>query len=118
MRVNVVTHLGKVHPNIGRASKGLTHALTQQVVKDSNFYAPEDLGYAGGLKGSAITTSDFNGGKVIWQKVYARRLYYGVTFNFSKDKNPRAQAMWFDKAKAVHFSEWMSLVDSGIKKGL
>ena len=32
--------------------------------------------------------------KVTYEQEYARRMYYGTNFNFSKEKNPNATAYW------------------------
>ena len=73
--------------------------LTNEFIKDANYYAPMDKGI---LRSSAIINSIFRKGLAIWKTPYARRLFYGITFNFSKDSNPNARAMWGDEAERVH----------------
>lgn len=116
MKAIVKVNISSIVPKISNATEKVTHIVTQQVLKDSNFYAPEDRGYAGGLIGSGVDHVDVKTGKITWAKPYARRLYKGVTFNFSKDKNPNAQAMWYDKAKSVHLNDWVQVAKKGFEQ--
>lgn len=104
---------GSIPDKLDRAGKDGQHALDQQVLKDSNSFAPEDEGT---LIESAIRSSEPGSGKIIWDTPYARRLYYNPGYNFSKDKNPRAQGLWFEAAKAQHGSEWEQVVADAYRK--
>lgn len=79
--------------------------LNQQVIKDSNYYCPEDTG---NLQDSAIIGS--NDGEVIWDSEYARRQYYEDN-NKSKDRNPNASMKWFEVAKAKLKDTWIRLAN-------
>ncbi|MGF3141258.1 minor capsid protein [Facklamia sp. P13064] len=81
--------------------------LTEQIVKDSNEYVPM---LEGVLKGSALSNSDYKNGIAVWQTPYARRLYYNPQFNFSKDANPKAGGLWFERAKSNHLKEWQDII--------
>ena len=104
--------------------------LDMQVLKDSNYYAPMDTG---NLQASAITGTYFEHptkaltipilqsgqmsvtagkGKVVWNTPYAKKMYYGVGYNFSKDSNPNAQAKWFEKAKATKMGNWRKILNA------
>lgn len=87
-------------------------ALDNQIVKDSNYFVPEDTG---NLQGSALLASPIGEGKIIWNTPYARRLYYNPQYKFSKDKNPHAQGLWFEAAKQSHKSNWIKLVNDIMK---
>lgn len=114
-RIRVKVDTKRIRPKIGKAAHSAVGIVTQQVVKDGNLYAPQDTGE---LHRSGIRHSDFKKGKAIWSTPYARRLYYGTRFKFSKDKNPRAQALWAKKAKAVHSREWTKVAQKAVEKGL
>lgn len=87
--------------------------LDQQIVKDSNNYAP----FADGLLiGSALIASEFGKGKLIWDTPYSRKLYWNPQYNFSTDKNPQAGGMWFERARSAHLSEWIALAKSEVNK--
>lgn len=83
-----------------------TAALCQQILKDSNFYCPLDVGT---LQASALISSDSDRGIITWETPYAAKLYYGLDFNFDVSSNPNAQAMWFHKGKDVHLNEWITV---------
>lgn len=88
-----------------RGSKAI-FAVAQQVLKDSNYYAPQKTGV---LHRSGIIHTTGTKAVVEWGVPYAKRLYYGDRFNFSKEKNPMAQSRWFDKAKEMKMNEWAAI---------
>lgn len=102
--------------NINSVSSRIANALAEtqkildvQVLKDSNYYAPEDQGE---LQRSGDRLTIPGSGKVIWDTPYARPLYYGTSFNFSKDKNANAGPLWFEKGKSVHLSNWIQVAQN------
>jgi hypothetical protein len=113
--VGVKVDTKKIAPKIKKASHLGLFALTQQVVKDSNLYVPMDTG---NLMQSSLRASRFGDGKVVWDTPYARRLYYNPQFHFSKDVNPRAQGLWFEKAKSVHKKQWSKIAEKAVKNKL
>lgn len=78
--------------------------LSEQVLKDSNFYARMDTG---AMIDSSQTASDFDAGKLVWDTPYARKVYY--TGSPSKDRNPNASLMWAHKAKDAKNKDWQKL---------
>lgn len=104
--------IANIAPELKQKAKRAQFLLDSQVLKDSNFYAPQDTGT---LIASGITASPLGEGKVVWNTPYARRLYYNPQYNFSKDKNPNARGLWFEAAKTAHKSQWESLVKNAMK---
>ncbi|WP_028776126.1 minor capsid protein [Shimazuella kribbensis] len=100
--------LGKIPPKFRKLGKEGQVLLDQEVLKDSNYYAPQDIG---NLIQSGIRNTVFGSGKVIWNTVYARRLYYNPQYNFSKDKNPNADGLWFRRAKSYKLKKWIDQLD-------
>ena len=86
--------------------------VDQRVIKDSNLFAPEDVGT---LQDSALLSSDIGSGVIEWGVPYARRQYYEAP-NKSKDKNPRAQMKWFEAAKALYKGEWIKEGQDGYNR--
>lgn len=86
--------------------------LDAQVLTDSNYYCPLKTGT---LQKSAQINTVIGSGLVIWRTPYARRQYYGVNFDRSKDPNPNACAKWFEAAKARKMEQWEKLVDDTVK---
>ncbi|WP_078379157.1 minor capsid protein [Sutcliffiella halmapala] len=116
MSVKVKVDLSKVAPTVATATVAAQPIIDQQVLNDSNFYAPEDTTE---LKNSAVRSSLIGKGRIIWKTPYARRWYYSSPIRgFSKDKNPNAQAAWFHKAQAVHGKEWEQVAQKAVKAGL
>lgn len=115
MSVRVMVETEKIAPKINRAIKGAQHIIDQQVLKDCNLYIPADTW---ALRDSSLSASQIGEGRLVWNTPYARRQYYGTGFNFSHDKNPRAQALWYEKAKSVHGNEWVEVAQKAVEKGL
>lgn len=82
-------------------------ALDSQILQDSNTFAPQD---ENNLIESSIRNTEPGEGKIIWDTPYARRLYYNPQYNFSKDKNPQAQGLWFEAAKSAHVKDWEAIM--------
>ena len=103
--VRVELDIGKLNSKAKNAKKSAQMQLDQDVLKDSNYFIPKDDGI---LEGSALSASLIGKGKIIWNTPYARRLYYNPQYNFSKDKNPNAQGLWFEVAKTKNGIGWIS----------
>lgn len=114
-RVTVKTDLKRIAPKVSKAVQKAHFTLDQQVLKDSNNYAPMDTG---NLINSSINASKIGDGQLIWDTPYAKRLYYNPQYNFSKDKNPNAGGLWYERAKSRHLNEWIRVADKAIKDNL
>ena len=106
MSIKVSSDLSGVYKKVEEKKKRAKQVMGQQIIKDSNYFAPMDTGT---LIGSALTASRIEEGQIIWDTPYARKLYWNPGLNFSKDKNPNAQAMWFEAAKSNFISDWIKL---------
>lgn len=115
IRVNVRVNTSQVESNVMGAVEKAQFALDQQVLKDSNYFIPKDTGE---LERSSIRFSRPGEGHIEYNTPYARRIYYGVDFNFSKDVNPNARALFFEEAKARNVRDWARLVEQTIKDNL
>lgn len=78
--------------------------LDQQVIKDSNYFAPLDTG---DLQDTVLSSEL---GLIVWASVYASRQYYEDN-NKSLDKNPNASMLWFEVAKAKNINDWERLAN-------
>ena len=90
------------------------YILDSQVLKDSNLYVPMDTST---LRDSSIMHSRLGSGSLKWDTPYARRLYYGTTYKFSKDKNKSASSLWFEKAKAKSKKDWIDIASKLCGRG-
>ena len=126
-----------VMARIDGAEETALFVTSEQVLVDSNYYCPQDVGT---LMDSAITNSAPERGIVQWVTPYAQYLYYGklmvapngsawaksgetksvtgTPLNFSTDKNPNASMMWFEKAKDIHVKEWTEIYEKMLKRGI
>ena len=108
--IKIKINESKVKKRLDRCIDFAQSALDQQVIKDSNFYAPFDVG---GLRDSAIIGN--KPGKVIYNAPYAKAQYYGLP-NKSKDRNPNASMKWFERAKAKNKKAWVVLANKKTKE--
>ena len=112
---NIKIELDKIPGKIEKAVSKGQMVLDTQVLKDSNNYAPRDTG---NLVNSSIRATNPGTGQIVWDTPYARKLYYNPQYNFSKDKNPQAQGLWFEAAKSRHFKEWIQVAEKATKQNL
>ena len=91
-----------------------TFAVSQEFLKDGNYYAPMDVGT---LRKSGVLNSNFKKGLVIWKTPYVRRLWFGIAFNFSKDSNPYARAKWGEYAERKHNKKYKNMYNKIFDKG-
>ncbi|WP_277630397.1 minor capsid protein [Atopococcus tabaci] len=108
IQMNVTVDLKNMHINLDKRKKKMQLVLDQQVAKDSNYFIPMDEGT---LADSVFLASQFGRGKVIWDVPYARRLYWNPNYNFSRDRNPNAQGLWLEAAKAMFISDWVKILE-------
>lgn len=103
MSVRVRIETKQIKPKVKKAVEQARRVVDSQVLKDSNRYAPMDTG---NLINSSLRASQIGQGRLVWDTPYARRLYYNPQYNFSKDKNPNAGGLWFERAKSRHQRDW------------
>ena len=78
--------------------------LDNDIITECSQFTPKDTG---ALIASVSSHSRIGQGLLKWVTPYARRLYYGLTFRFATDKNPKAGPMWFEKAKSINLDRWI-----------
>ena len=112
MNAKLVIHTDQVIKRFSPRYEEAQRFLDSEVLKDSAPYVPMR---SGNLMNSGNTGTVIGSGKVIYNAPYAKRLYYGQHFAFSKDKHPKACAQWFESAKAAKKSSWLAGVRRIIK---
>ena len=93
--------IARMHSEKLRGAQGAQAMLTGRIIKDTDPFVPMDTGM---LAVTPREASDFENGIIVYDRPYARRLYYGETFNFAADRHPKATHHWFEKAKAARQS--------------
>lgn len=109
---NVKVDLSGIEQKMPGAMKKAQFVLDEAVLKDSNYYIPKDTGE---LENSGIRYTNPGEGEVIWNTPYARKLFYGTSYNFSKDVNPNASPLWFNKAKSENKDSWVKQAEKAAR---
>lgn len=85
--------------------------LSSQILADANKHARMDTGE---MILSSQRASDYTKGLLVWDTVYAKRVYY--TGTPSTDRNPDAELMWVHVAKDRYGKDWETLFTNLAKK--
>ena len=87
------------------------YLLSSQILADSNRYARMDEGT---MILSSLEKSNLQKGELVWDTVYAKRVYF--TGTPSHDKNPSAELMWVHVARDRHGKDWVTIFANLAKK--
>lgn len=93
--------------------KQIQAPLDSLIMADSNYFIPIKTHT---MENSSIESTKIGTGEIVWRTDYARRQYYGVNFDHSKQLNPNACAKWFEAAKARWLEKWVRFVNERIKR--
>lgn len=107
MILRIRSDLNKITSKLEKGSENAMLILSSQVLQDSNYYIPKRDGF---LETSSLIHSRLEDGELVWNTIYARRLYWNPQYNFSKDVNPNAKGLWFEHAKSEHIRQWEDVV--------
>ncbi|AZS49218.1 hypothetical protein BpsS140_00025 [Bacillus phage vB_BpsS-140] len=107
LKFNAKLEIDGLADRLKKSGESAQRALDEQVLKDSNFYAPLDYG---DLIASGDSNTTFGSGRVIWWTPYAARLYWNPQYNFSLDRNINAGGLWFEVAKSNRLQQWLQIV--------
>jgi hypothetical protein len=110
--VQVNINVSQINEKTKNAAIKAVAILTNQVLKDSNYYIPFDTG---NLKKSGILSTKLNEGVIKWQTPYAHAQYYGLP-NKSKARNPNACQKWFEVAKSKNLTTWEKIANDEFSK--
>ncbi len=105
--INSAYLLGKFEERLGRAQA----FLDSEVLRQSRPFVPF---VQGTLANTAVIEKP---GRIVYVQVYARSMYYGESFDFTKTFHPDAGARWTDRAKAAFLPEWKAGVESILRGG-
>lgn len=115
VRVRVKTDTRAMRPKIQSAAKAAQSILDQQVLKDSNMFIPIDTSNS---RDSGVRSSRIGEGQLVWDTPYIRKIYYAVRMNFSRDVNPLAGPLWFERAQSAYGSQWARVAQDAMRRGL
>jgi hypothetical protein len=85
--------------------------LDDEVIRGSDPFVPFQQGTL------ARTVVREEPGKIVYVQPYARRQYYGDSFDFTLTHHPLAGSRWTERAKAAHMKDWQAGVERILKGG-
>lgn len=88
--------------------------LSEEVLKDCNYYAKEDTG---ALIASSQIASRLAEGTLTWSTPYAARQYYEIR-TASHDQNPNATWRWCEAAKRKYKEKWRKQAEKLMEENL
>lgn len=80
--------------------------LDSQVMKDSNYFCPQDTG----ALQKSVLGSVIGSGLLVWAIDYAKKMYH-FRGRVSKETNPNAAVKWFEVAKVRFKENWTKVVN-------
>ena len=85
--------------------------LDSQVMKDANYFCPQDTG----ALQKSVLGSVIGSGLLTWAIDYAKKMYH-FKGRVSKESNPNASVKWFEVAKSRFTEKWTKLVNDEYSK--
>ena len=101
----IVTDMPGIKAQIKADTKRVLPALSQQILKDCNYFCKQDQS---GLIDSSLTASRPEDGDLIWDTLYANRQYWLPAT--CTDVNSNAAYMWCHKAYDTYGQDWERLL--------
>ncbi|EUJ47654.1 minor capsid protein [Listeria fleischmannii] len=104
-QLNTGQLLGRIYGNQHKVQ----FMLVNQIISDTRPFVP----FLSGNLANTVT-ANINGSSIIYNAPYARKLYYHPEFKFSKQHHPLATGVFFEVAKGIHLSQWLSQTQKGL----
>lgn len=104
----------KIKARVGTAFDKALPALSEQILKDCNYYAKQDQG---DLIRSSQTASNLAQGVLVWDTPYAARQHWEIR-QASTDQNANATWRWTLVAKSKKIKSWTKLAQKEMDKHL
>lgn len=113
MGVDIKINKAHIKGRITGATSEMMEPLSEQILDDCNHFCRED-------KGTLIQSSQIASipkqGVLVWNTIYAKRVFY--TGTPSTDANPNASLRWAEKARAQYRASWEKLAQKLFKRGM
>lgn len=113
MSVTVTLNKAKVKERIQKGTDFSRAATTEALKKYSDPFTPRDKGNL--IQDAKVDTKE---GTITYDKPYAKKLWNGIDFNFSKDKNPQATFQWCDKGVQANKKALDTVAQNAFTKGM
>lgn len=113
MGVKITFDAAAAKARIEASSKKAITVVSNELLKDANFYCREDTGE---LIRSAIRASKPEEGLLVWDTPYAKTAYF--VGHPSPDTNPNASLMWAQKAadenRKTYKEMWQKVIEKEV----
>lgn len=109
--ISAVMKLNDVSGKLRQASQYGQFAVSEQALKDCNYYCKQDTG---ALISSSLIHSDLNNGILRWVTPYAEYQYKLPATR--RTKNPNAHPEWCQTAQSNHAGQWRRLLEKVIRE--
>jgi len=103
---------GTAAKNIELNRKKIERIILEDMSVKADQYVPEDTG-----KTRIEMSLDYPNNTVMWSNEYVEYIFWGVQLNFQKVHNPKAQAMWTERATKENFDSWAEQYADAIESG-
>lgn len=113
MSVTVTLNKANVKARIRAGTDYARQMVTENVKKYSDPFTPRDKGNL--MQDAKVDTKE---GTITYDKPYAKKLWNGIDFNFSKDKNPQATFQWCDKGVQANKKALDTVAQNAFTKGM
>jgi hypothetical protein len=98
--------------NINANKRKIEKVILEDMSLKADQYVPEDTG-----KTRIEMKLDFPVNAVLWMNEYVEFIYWGVHMNFQTVNNPKAQALWADRAANENVDSWAEMYADAIESG-
>ena len=109
--VQLTSNADKYVNRFEELSERSRYLLSKQILDDANKHVRADRWT---LRDSSYEKSEPAKGLLIWDTVYAKRVYY--TGTPSHDQNPDAELMWVHVARDRYSKDWVTIFTNLAKK--
>ncbi len=102
---------GKAAQRIKVNEERIKRVIVEDMSVKADQYAPEDTGK------TRIEMVVVPGKQVMWSNEYIEYIFWGTSLNFQKTHNPKAQAMWTERATTENIDSWAEQYADAIERG-
>lgn len=107
-----MSNLNGISNAIRANEKRITKVIVEDMALKADQYAPEDTG-----KTRIEMLTDIMKNRVVWSNEYVEYIFWGINMNFQKTNNPKAQALWTERATKENIDKWADMYADAIESG-
>ena len=104
--------MSSLYGNIIANQKKIERIILEDMARKADQYVPEDTG-----KTRIEMSIDHAKNQIMWSNEYVEFIFWGVQLNFQTINNPKAQAMWTERATKENIDSWAEQYADAIESG-